>query len=153
MLGCSQISVRGKAWVSFRAGYASRIRSRSPRPATSTGFLAPRLNVATNIAIIQAMFTIRYSEEASADLVALDDAYLARRIVADVKDQLTHEPAVKTRRKKEIVGEQPAFEHNPPIWQLRVGDFRIFYDVDPVERVVSVRAIRYKGNLTTKEIL
>jgi hypothetical protein len=35
------------------------------------------------------VFTIRYSEEASAEIVALDDAYVARRIVGDVIDQLT----------------------------------------------------------------
>jgi hypothetical protein len=29
----------------------------------------------------------------------------------------------------------------------------VFYDVDAAERVVHVRAVRYKGNLTTKEIV
>jgi len=40
-----------------------------------------------------------------------------------------------------------------PVWQLRVGDFRVFYDVDEQQQEVIVRAIRRKGSKTTKEIL
>ena len=40
-----------------------------------------------------------------------------------------------------------------PVWQLRVGDFRVFYDVDEREREVVVRAVRRKGSKTTQEIL
>lgn len=39
------------------------------------------------------------------------------------------------------------------VWQLRVGDFRVFYDVDEARREVVVRAIRRKGRKTTKEVL
>ena len=42
----------------------------------------------------------------------------------------------------------------PPIWQLRVGAFRVFYDVNEEERRVYVRAIRRKpAHLKTEEIL
>lgn len=39
------------------------------------------------------------------------------------------------------------------IWQLRVGDFRVFYDVDRERRQVIVRAVRRKGTRNTKEVL
>jgi mRNA-degrading endonuclease RelE of RelBE toxin-antitoxin system len=38
-------------------------------------------------------------------------------------------------------------------WQLRVGDFRVFYDVDVEQKAVIVRAVRRKGTRTTEEIL
>ena len=42
----------------------------------------------------------------------------------------------------------------PPIWELRVGEHRIFYDVNVEERTVYVRAVRRKApHKTTKEIL
>ena len=38
----------------------------------------------------------------------------------------------------------PPLELCPPIWQLRIGDHRVFYDVDEGERRVFVRAVRRK---------
>ena len=47
----------------------------------------------------------------------------------------------------------PPLEHVPPIWQLRIGDHRAFYDVDEVTRVVFVRAVgRKPPHATTEEI-
>ncbi|MCI0572751.1 MAG: type II toxin-antitoxin system RelE/ParE family toxin [Myxococcaceae bacterium] len=40
-----------------------------------------------------------------------------------------------------------------PIWQLRVGDWRVLYDVDKAGRVVVVAAVRQKGRKRTEEIL
>ena len=46
------------------------------------------------------------------------------------------------------------FDAVPPIWQLSVGDVRVFYDIDETDKVVYVRAIRRKPpGKTTKEIL
>ena len=39
------------------------------------------------------------------------------------------------------------------IRHLRVGDFRVFYDIEPEQRLVLVRAVRSKGRKTTGEIL
>ena len=39
------------------------------------------------------------------------------------------------------------------VHQLRVGDFRVFYDVDETERVVIVMHVRRKGRKTTGEVL
>jgi mRNA-degrading endonuclease RelE of RelBE toxin-antitoxin system len=47
----------------------------------------------------------------------------------------------------------PSFEHIPPVWQLRVDAFRVIYDVDLPSRTVTIRAILFKGNKATKDIL
>ncbi len=47
----------------------------------------------------------------------------------------------------------PPWDEVRQVWQLRVGDFRVFYDVDEERREVVVRAIRRKGSKTTKEVL
>jgi hypothetical protein len=47
----------------------------------------------------------------------------------------------------------PPWDSVHPVWQLRVGDFRVFYDVDEAQQTVIVRAIRRKGSKTTEEIL
>jgi hypothetical protein len=61
---------------------------------------------------------------------------------------------VEARHRKMLVGLVPPFDATPPIWQLSVGEFRVFYDVDPGERRVYVRAVRRKPpHKTTKEIL
>jgi mRNA-degrading endonuclease RelE of RelBE toxin-antitoxin system len=46
------------------------------------------------------------------------------------------------------------FEAIPPIWELRIGEYRIFYDVDEGEKIVYIRAIRQKNpEQTTKDIV
>ncbi len=62
-------------------------------------------------------------------------------------------PADPTTRKKMLTGIQPPWNALRPVWQLRVGDFRVFYDVDTRSRRVVVRAVRRKGRKTTEEIL
>lgn len=41
-----------------------------------------------------------------------------------------------------------------PVWELRVGEYRVFYDVDEATAIVYIRAIRHKPpHKTTEEIL
>ena len=55
-----------------------------------------------------------------------------RTIVIDtIEEQLTHDPAVPTRRRK-LLRENPL-----AAWELRIGDFRVFYNVED-ERVLVV---------------
>jgi mRNA-degrading endonuclease RelE of RelBE toxin-antitoxin system len=67
-----------------------------------------------------------------------------RRLITEIREQLTDHPGVPTRRRKCLVDLEPAFEHETPVWELRVGDFRVFYDVQDDERRVHVRAVRRK---------
>ena len=96
--------------------------------------------------------TILYEEAAEADLRGLR-VFEARRIMDEVDAQLTKNPADATRRKKRLEGLAPPWDAVRPIWQLRVGDFCVFYDVDEERQEVIVRAIRRKGTKTTREIL
>jgi len=98
------------------------------------------------------VFTILYEEAAEEDLRGLR-VYEARRIMDEVDTQLTKKPAIATRRKKLLEGLVPPWDTVRPVWQFRVGDFRVFYDVDEERHEVIVRAIRRKGTHTTREIL
>ncbi len=77
--------------------------------------------------------------------------YEQRRIVDEIEIHLRHQPTVPSRNRQCLVGLTPSFEHTPPIWELRVGDFRVFYDVEPEAEVVYVRAVRRKGRGQTTE--
>ena len=78
-----------------------------------------------------------------------------RNLILDtIEDQLTYAPMVETRNRKMLATLMPSFEHVPPVWQLRAGDYRVFYDVDEEEKIVIVRAIRLKpAHKTTEGIL
>ncbi len=71
-------------------------------------------------------------------------AFTAReqRIIRDALiEQLSNEPTVPTRNRKEMRPNWLA------IWELRIGDFRVYYDVDEDESIVDIRAIGIKeGN-------
>ena len=48
----------------------------------------------------------------------------------------------------------PPWHAEPPIWELRVGDYRVFYDVAEAEKIVYIRAVRLKPHgLTTGDII
>ncbi|HSF17656.1 MAG TPA: type II toxin-antitoxin system RelE/ParE family toxin [Vicinamibacteria bacterium] len=48
----------------------------------------------------------------------------------------------------------PPWGDELPVWELRVGDYCVFYDVSEEEKVVYVRAVRRKpGGRRTKDIL
>lgn len=64
------------------------------------------------------------------------------------------EPTTPTRNRKLLVNLIPPWTADLPIWELRIGDYRVFYDVSDEERMVYVRAIRRKPpGKTTEEIL
>ena len=98
-------------------------------------------------------FTIVFAESVKEDLKGLR-AYDRRLLLDTIERQLTHTPNVSTTQKKLLHNLVPPFEAIPPIWQLRVGVFRVFYDVSDKECQVYVRAIRRKpDHLKTEEIL
>ena len=71
-------------------------------------------------------------------------AFDRRRVLAEIRGQLTDQPTVATRGRKCLMDLTPSFEHQLPIWELRVGAFRVFYDVEEDEQRVHVRAVRRK---------
>jgi len=59
-------------------------------------------------------------------------------IIGAIKRQLLHQPLNETRDRK-------ALRENPlSRWELRVGNFRVFYDVNTDGQVVEVKAIGHK---------
>jgi mRNA-degrading endonuclease RelE of RelBE toxin-antitoxin system len=99
------------------------------------------------------MFRIEYAGGVAEDLSALR-AFDRPRVLDQIETQLTHTPAEETRNRKTIAGLVPPWQHKPPVWELRVGKLRVFYDVDSDEELVTGRAIRLKRpHKTTEESL
>jgi mRNA-degrading endonuclease RelE of RelBE toxin-antitoxin system len=100
------------------------------------------------------MYTIEYAEGVAEDLANLR-AYERPKILDRIEEELTHEPTRQTRNKKKLVGLLiPPWKYVEPVWELRVGAYRVFYDVEEETGVVMIRAIRYKPpHKTTEEIL
>jgi mRNA-degrading endonuclease RelE of RelBE toxin-antitoxin system len=98
------------------------------------------------------MFILRLAELAREHLAELRP-FDRNRILDEIQSQLRSHPTVEATRRKVLVGATPSFEHVQPVWQLRIGDFRVISDVDGRDHVVTVRAVLRKGNKTTGEIL
>jgi mRNA-degrading endonuclease RelE of RelBE toxin-antitoxin system len=97
------------------------------------------------------MFSIRYVREAEWDLRAFRS--FEQRILDEVDRHQAASPTRGNPRKKMLRGIEPPWHACQPVWQLRIGDFPVFYDVNEERREVTVRAVRRKGSQTTKEIL
>jgi mRNA-degrading endonuclease RelE of RelBE toxin-antitoxin system len=68
------------------------------------------------------------------------------RVAAAIDKQLLDEPLVGTRNRKQLHVEEGVlpFEYVVPLWEIRVGDLRVYYDVEEIRGVVNVRAVRRK---------
>jgi mRNA-degrading endonuclease RelE of RelBE toxin-antitoxin system len=99
------------------------------------------------------MFTLEYTEGVLEDLKALR-ATDRTRILDKIEGQLLHSPTETTRNKKILIGLKPPWEHEEPVWELRIGKYRVFYDVSEDEQRVIVRAVREKPpHQTTEDVL
>ena len=99
------------------------------------------------------VYKITYSKAIADDLKSLG-APDRSQILDEIEVQLTHEPSRETRNRKILVGLVPPWEHVPPVWELRIGGYRVFYDIDEKAKLVMVRAVRHKPpHKTTEEIL
>ncbi len=98
------------------------------------------------------MFEIRFAEGALDDLEAVP-RFDRGRLLEEVERKLAATPLAPTRNRKPLVGLIPPWDQVRPVWELRVGEYRVFYDVDEDASVVIVQAIRQKGRKTTKDVL
>ena len=81
-------------------------------------------------------------------------AFERRRIVDEIESQLANQPTQVTKNRKRLDPAVADFEHVPPIWELRVGEFRVFYDIDESAQIVFVRAVRRKRqDQTTEDVI
>lgn len=81
-------------------------------------------------------------------------AFDRRMVFHAIEARLVDQPTRPTRNRKLLASLVPPWTAEGLVWELRVGEYRIFYDVDEGELVVYVRAIRHKPpGSTTEEIL
>jgi mRNA-degrading endonuclease RelE of RelBE toxin-antitoxin system len=83
-------------------------------------------------------FQIRFEDEAVAHL----DKFKARdrsTILDEIEKHLVNQPHVRTRHRKQLRPSPFAK------WQLSIGEFRVFYDVDEIQNKVVVLAIGIKA--------
>ena len=83
------------------------------------------------------MYTIEITNLALDDLTELR-VYDQRRITNEIARQLVYEPTVETKNRKPLAS-NPYFS-----WELRVGAYRVFYDVESDEKIVRIHAIGVK---------
>ena len=87
------------------------------------------------------MYEIEFTSEAVKDLQFFKK--FEQNIIIDaVQTQLSYEPDVETKNR---------FRRHPPDiaeWELRIGLFRVFYNVDDLVRIVSIDRIGKKPNNT-----
>ena len=99
------------------------------------------------------MYEVKYAEDVSKDLKELT-AFKRKEILDRIHQELLNEPTRETRNKKILADVEPPWPFKEPLRELRVGDYRVFYDVDLDASQVVVRAIRHKPpHKTTKEVL
>jgi mRNA-degrading endonuclease RelE of RelBE toxin-antitoxin system len=117
-------------------------------------FLGP-VTLASRQCICEDMcvFEIRFAEGVEADLKSIR-IYYRNQILDAIEERLAYEPDTRTRNRKLIENLIPPWRTVAPIWELRVGEYRLFYDLSPTESVVYVRAVRRKPRGTkTEDIL
>lgn len=99
------------------------------------------------------MYAIRFAVDVVKDLRKLS-AYRRKIVLGGIETQLSYEPTSPTRNRKLLVNLVPPWDAVPPIWELRVEEYRVFYDVAEEEKTVYVRAIRRKpAGRRTGEVL
>jgi mRNA-degrading endonuclease RelE of RelBE toxin-antitoxin system len=87
------------------------------------------------------MYDIEFTDAALADLKWFKK-HEQNEIVDGIEANLRYEPTVETRNRSRLRPNQTAE------WKLRLGNFRVYYDVAAAVRIVSIEAIGLKvGNL------
>lgn len=83
------------------------------------------------------MFKIEFTSEAFDDLHFFRK-HEKRKIVKEIEMQLSHQPTDITRNRKRLRPNDTAE------WELRIGKYRVFYDVLEEHQVVKIEAIGFK---------
>jgi mRNA-degrading endonuclease RelE of RelBE toxin-antitoxin system len=86
------------------------------------------------------VFEIEFTDDAKTDL-SWFKKHEQNEILDGIENNLRYEPNVETRNRKRLRSNQTAE------WELRIGKFRVFYDVDDLVKIVTIEAIGLKeGN-------
>lgn len=71
-------------------------------------------------------------------------AFYRRILEKLIEAKLPLEPGRPSQNCKRLDPLVTQFIHEPPLWELRAGEWRIFYDIDEERKKVTVRAVRKK---------
>ena len=91
----------------------------------------------SRINAIKEMYEIEFTPEANEDL-KLFRKFEQNQMLDGIGRQLTYEPNVETHNRKQMRPNDVAR------WELRIGKFRVFYNVDEETHTVSVEAVGFK---------
>ena len=98
-------------------------------------------------------FTVEIMPSALKELQAIKVFY-RREITQAIDEQLHHQATTPTRHRKILQVTDASFAFDPPLWELRIGDSRVFFDVDDAAKVVTVRPVRRNApDQTTEDVL
>lgn len=87
------------------------------------------------------MFEIDFQIDALNDLKSLRK-FEQQQVLSGIEEQLVQQPGVETRNRKRLRPNEIAE------WELRLGQLRVFYNVDQQAFVVRIEAVGLKvGNL------
>ncbi len=99
------------------------------------------------------MFNVRFAEGVAQDLKRIPVFY-RNQILDAIKRQLVNTPDSETKYRKILTKLLPPWEGIEPVWELRVGEYRVFYDISRDDETVYVRAVRRKpSGKKTEDIL
>ncbi|OQX16444.1 MAG: hypothetical protein BWK80_40155 [Desulfobacteraceae bacterium IS3] len=83
------------------------------------------------------IYQIEITDDAKTDM-SFFEMYERKIILAGIKEQLTHEPLKETKNRKKL-------RDNPiAAWELRIGRYRIFYEVNKNIVTVTVVSVAMK---------
>lgn len=85
----------------------------------------------------QPMYEIEYTPQAVGDLKCFK-RHEQQQIVDGINVQLRYEPTVETRNRKQMR------LNNLAAWELRLGEFRVLYNVDEEVLIVEIQRIGEK---------
>jgi mRNA-degrading endonuclease RelE of RelBE toxin-antitoxin system len=98
-------------------------------------------------------YRVVFAELASDELLRIH-VFERRRIIDQSESQLSQRPEEPARPRKKLGTIPASFEYVPPLWELRIGEFRVFYDADVNEQTVYIRAVRRKrSGQTTEDVI
>jgi len=63
------------------------------------------------------------------------------RVVDAIRSRIADQPQRESRNRKSLTGDFPGHDE---VWEYRLGDLRIFYDVDEEAHLVRIQAVRRK---------
>jgi mRNA-degrading endonuclease RelE of RelBE toxin-antitoxin system len=84
-----------------------------------------------------ASYRIEVTEEAKIDLSHYT-AFERKLIVSEIREQLTDQPLVETRNRK-LLRDNPI-----AAWELRIGKYRVFYEVNNPAKMVGIVSVGHK---------